>query len=79
MRFESFETRTRTVEAELDDEELEALILDVVARRSNVNVELLREHGRLRFEISDAGTPEVPRWSVRFAADIPLPVAEGNR
>ena len=78
MRLENFEIRTRIVQAELDDAELEALILQVVARKSNVHENLLREHGRLRFELSDAGTPEIPRWSVRFDANIPLPVEEGR-
>ena len=66
------------VEADLDDGALEDLILSAIAAQANVSVTRLREHGRLTFELSDAGTPEQPRWSARFVAEIPLPVGEGR-
>lgn len=78
MRVESFVTRTHTVEAHIDDDVLEQMILAAVSAEAGVPVVQLREHGRLSFDLSDVGTPEQPRWSARFVAEIPLPVGEGR-
>mgnify|MGYP007020401156 CR=1 FL=1 len=45
------------------------LILNAVAEKSGVPVYHLRDHGRLTFELSDAGTPALSDPAVTGAAD----------